>query len=185
MQTKVSNVLNGVEVDRLLENVAPLRHDPALAQFEFRADNRWISGGRNRSAIQGFYGFGKEDSGRGKPFALGADEPPLLVGQDTAPNPVEFLLHALAACLTTSIAYHAAVRGIRVQSIESHLEGDIDLRGFLGISTDVPKGFQAIRASFRIRSDAPAETLAELSRFSPVYDTVMTPVPVTVTVEKA
>jgi uncharacterized OsmC-like protein len=181
----VSKVVNGVEVDRLAENVATLRTEPALAKFKFRADNRWISGSRNRSTIKGYYGLGQEDTTRSEPFVMDADEPPVLLGEDSAANPVEHLLHALAACLTTSMVYHAAARGIKIQSLESHLEGDLDLRGFMGISPDVRKGYQSIRVTFRVKSNAPAEKLAELCAYSPVYDTVSRSVPVAITFERA
>ena len=116
---------------------------------------------------------------------MDADEPSVLLGKDMGANPVEYVLHALAACLTTSMVYHAAERGIRIEALESTLEGDIDILGFLGLSATVRKGYQGIRVTMRVKSNAPAEKLAALSQFSPVYDTISNPVPVTVNVEKA
>jgi uncharacterized OsmC-like protein len=113
---------------------------------------------------------------------LDADEPPVLLGEDQGANPVEFVLHALAACLTTSMVYHAAARAIRIESIESRLEGDLDLRGFLGLSKDVRPGYQNLRVNFTVKSDAPAETLRELTQFSPVFDMMTNPVPVAISV---
>ncbi len=176
--------VNGVDVDRMFETIAAIKKDPGLAKFRFRADNRWIDGGRNRSTVQGFHGAGREDDTRREPFVMEADEPHVLLGEDSAPNPVEFLLHALGACLTTSMAYHAAARGIQIESIESQIEGDMDLRGFLGIAPDVRKGYQGIRVTFRVKSDAPAEKLAELASFSPVRESLEKPVPVTIKVQK-
>ena len=176
---------NGVDVTALGETIAAINADPGLASFRFRAANEWIAGGHNRSLIGGFYGCRTEDETRAEPFVLDADEPPVLLGEDRGANPVEFLLHALAACMTTSMVYHAAARGIAVEALGSHIEGDLDLRGFLGLSDEVRKGYQAIRARFEVRSDADAETLRALVEYSPVYDVVSRSVPVTVEVHKA
>jgi uncharacterized OsmC-like protein len=183
-QATMSGVINGVDVARLGQTVQAVRQNPTLGTSQFRAINRWISGGHNRSTIKGFYGAGQEDTTRTKPFVLDADEPPVLLGNDQGANPVEFVLHALAACLTTSLVYHAAARGIQIESIESSLEGDLDLQGFLGLSEQVRRGYKQIRASFTIKSDASAEQLEALTKFSPVYDIVSNPVPVSIQIEK-
>jgi uncharacterized OsmC-like protein len=180
----MSGVINGVDVARLGQTVQAVRQNPTLGTSQFRAINRWISGGHNRSTIKGFYGAGQEDTTRTKPFVLDADEPPVLLGNDQGANPVEFVLHALAACLTTSLVYHAAARGIQIESIESSLEGDLDLQGFLGLSEQVRRGYKQIRASFTIKSDASAEQLEALTKFSPVYDIVSNPVQVSIQIEK-
>jgi uncharacterized OsmC-like protein len=176
-------VINGVDADRMGATVQAVQQNPGLASYQFRAANRWIDGGHNRSTIQSFYGAGQEDTVREKPFVLDADEPPALLGKDQGANPVEYVLHALAACVTTSLVYHAAARGITVESVESKLEGDIDLRGFLGISDQVRKGYQAVRVNFAVKSDASPEQLEELAKFSPVYDILSNPVPVSIHVE--
>jgi uncharacterized OsmC-like protein len=183
-EATISGVINGVDVDRLGQTIQAIQQNPGLSQSQFRASNRWISGGHNRSTIKGFYGVGQEDTTRTKPFVLDADEPLVLLGKDQGANPVEYVLHALAACLTTSLVYHAAARGIRVESVESKLEGDLDVRGFLGLSDQVRKGYQGIRANFVVKSDASPKQLEELARFSPVYDIVSNPVPVSIQIEK-
>lgn len=183
-QATISGIVNGVNVERLGETVKAIQQNPKLASSQFRATNRWINGGHNRSSIQGFYAAGQEDTSRSKPFVLDADEPPVLLGQDHGANPAEFVLHALAACLTTSLVYHAAARGITVESVESKLEGDLDIQGFLGLSDKVRRGYKEIRAQFTVKSDASAEQLKELTTFSPVYDIVSNPVPVSITIEK-
>lgn len=183
-QTTMSGVINGVDVDRMGTTIQAIRHNPSLATFQFRADNRWIDGGHNRSTVRSFYGAGQEDTIRTKPFILDADEPPVLLGTDHGANPAEYVLHALAACLTTSLVYHAAARGIRVESVESKLEGDLDLQGFLGLSDQVRKGYKAIRVNITMKSDASPEQLAELAKFSPVYDTLSNPVPVSIQIER-
>jgi len=180
--TTVSAVINGVDVDRLGQTIQAIRQVPALGESQFRARNRWINGGHNRSTIQGFYAAGQEDASRSKPYVLDADEPLVLHSTDKGPNPVEFVLHALGACLTTSMVYHAAARGIRVESVESTLEGDLDLQGFLGLSDEVRPGYKEIRVHFTVKSDASPEELRELTKFSPVHDIVTNKVPVSISV---
>jgi len=179
--------INGVDVDKLFETINAVKNAPVIATFKFRANNQWIKGGHNRTTIKNFYGTEK-DHVHDKPFELDADEPPLLLGEDNGPNPVEYALTALAACVTTSIVYHAAAKGIKINAMESRLEGDIDLRGFLGISKDVPKGYKEIRMFFKIDADAPAEKLQEIVQlgptYSPVFDTITRAVPVSVKLEK-
>jgi uncharacterized OsmC-like protein len=178
-------MMNGVNVKELAKQVEAVQATPALAKFEFRATNRWLDGGHNRTSVKEFSAGGQEDTQRWKTFVLEADEPAALLGQDYGANPAEHLLHALIGCLTTSMVYHAAARGIRIERVESRLEGDIDARGFLGVAPEVRKGFQGIRVTMRVTSDAPAEALASLCAFSPIYDTIRNPVPVSLVVGKA
>ncbi|MDH4098196.1 MAG: OsmC family protein [Nitrospira sp.] len=182
-QATISTVMNGVDVERLGQTIQAIQKDPGLAKSQFRATNRWVNGGHNRSTIQGFYAAGQEDTSRTKPFVLEADEPPVLLGKDEGANPVEFVLHALAACVTTSLVYHAAARGITLESVESQLEGDLDLRGFLGLSDQVRRGYKEIRVKFNVKSDASPEQLEELTKFSPVYDIISNAVPVSIQME--
>lgn len=167
----VSNTVNGVDLDVLLNTVQAISAQPALGKCRFRASNTWQGGSQNSSQIDGFYGAGQENKHKQR-FVFHADEPPVLAGHDEAANPVEFLLHALASCVTTSLVAHAAVRGIHIEELESELEGDIDLNGFLGINPATPKGYTDIRVKFRVKSDASPEVLRELTEFSPVYQTI-------------
>jgi uncharacterized OsmC-like protein len=176
-------MMNGVNVTALFDTIKAVRADTGLAHFQFRAKNHWLDGGHNRSAIQSFYGCKAEDTTRDKPFMLDNDEPPVLLGADAGANPVEYILHALAGCLTTTMVYHAAARGIAIKAAESALEGDLDLRGFLGLSNEVRKGYHAIRVKMRVQSDATPKMLRELAQFSPVYDMISRSVPVEVTIE--
>jgi uncharacterized OsmC-like protein len=176
-------IINGVNVTALGEVVKAVQGEPKVASFQFRAKNKWINGGHNRSTIQSFYGACQEDETRTEPFVLENAEPPVLLGEDQAANPVEYVLHALAGCMTTTMVYHAAARGIKIESVESELEGDLDLHGFLRMDDDVRNGFQNIRINFKVKSDASPEELADLSRISPVFDIVSNPVPLTVSVE--
>jgi uncharacterized OsmC-like protein len=166
------SVVNGVDLDTLMGTVNAIKGDPGLGACRFRASNRWLSGNHNRSTVTAFHGARQEIAHR-QTFTLDADEPAILAGNDEGANPVEHLLHALASCLTTSMVAHAAVRGIEIEELESELEGDIDLRGFLGVALDVPKGYTEIRAKFRVKAKPEdVDRLKELAKFSPVFNTV-------------
>lgn len=175
--------INGFESQALTQVVGALARDRSLARFEFRARNQWIDGGENRSTIQGFYGAGSEDRSRERPFTITNDEPPLLLGNNTAANPGEFVLHALAGCITTTTVLHAAARGINVRSISTQLAGDVDLQGLLDLDPAVRPGYRQITVTMDIQADCSDEALDELLAFvhshSPVCDTLMRPVPVT------
>jgi uncharacterized OsmC-like protein len=180
-------IINGVNVDQLLGTINAIKEQPGLAKFKFRASNQWINGGRNRTTIKDFYGAGQEDTSRASAFTLEADEPAVLLGTDQGANPVEFVLHALAGCLTTSLVYHAAAQGIKIEAVESRFEGELDLHGFLGLSDRVRNGYENIQVTFKIKADAPEEKLRELCELaqqrSPVFDIVSHPVPVSVRLE--
>lgn len=184
-----TSTVNGVSVDELFKTVDSVKKNKSIAKFSFRADNTWIDGGHNQTSVRNFFGAGGEDTSRKTPFILDADEPKVLLGTDRGANPVEYVLTALAGCLTTSLVYHAAARGIAIHEVKSHLEGDLDLRGFLGISDEVRNGYDNIRVSFKIKADASAEQLRELvelaQRRSPVFDIVSHPVPVNVELKES
>jgi len=164
--------VNGIDMDTLQGTVQAIQQDPELGSCRFRARNTWLGGNHNCSTITGFYGAGQEIAHK-QSFELHADEPPILAGSDDGANPVEHLLNALAACVTTSMVAHAAVRGIHIEELESELEGDIDLRGFLGLSDDVPKGYTDIRVKFKVRADVDnMERLKRLTSYSPVLNTI-------------
>lgn len=171
--TELQTVTNGIDMESLGKTVKAIQADPEQGQCIFRARNRWVSGGHNQSHITCFKCLGGEQSHR-HPFDLHADEPQALGGTDQGANPVEHLLNALAACVTTSLVAHAAVRGIAIEHLESQLDGRIDLRGFLGLDPDVPKGYQHIRIRFTVKT-APENLpkLKELAAFSPVYNTLI------------
>jgi uncharacterized OsmC-like protein len=178
--------LNGVDTPTLFATLDAVKASPELAKFQFRAMNRWQSGTHNRSTIRGFFGAGQEDTSRTADFTLDADHPAVLVGTNNGPTPVEFLLHAIAACLTAGIANIAAARGVALREVSSTVEGDIDLLGILGLSDQVRNGYEAIRVSFQISGDAPEDVLRGLvdqSRArSAVYDVLTNGVPVSVEV---
>jgi uncharacterized OsmC-like protein len=182
MTAVTPTVRNGVDTERMYATLDLIKDQPELARFQFRASNRWIDGAHNRSTIQGFYGAGQEDSSRTQAFELDAGEPPILLGANTGPNPVEYILHALAACLTISIVYVAAARNVKVTSVESTLAGDLDARGAFGLSDEVRNGFEHIGISFRVTGEAPEEKLREVveraTARSAVYDIITNGVPV-------
>ena len=175
---------NGVDTATLFATVDAVRADPELAKFQFRATNRWVSGTHNQSTIHKFHGAKQEMTHR-QPFSFDADHPPVLVGTDNGPTPVEYLLHALAACLTAGIANIAAARGVTLTEVSSTVDGDIDLLGILGLSDDVRNGYQQIRVDFMVRGDDPEKlrTIVEQScRRSAVFDVLTKGVPVSLTV---
>ena len=165
-------MVNGIHMETLQGTVNAIQQKPELGQCKFRARNTWLGGNHNCTTITGFYGA-KQEIAHKQPFELHADEPAILAGNDEGANPVEHLLNALAACVTTSMVAHAAVRGIHIEELESELEGDIDLRGFLGLADDVPKGFTEIRMNFKVKADVDnMEGLKRLTTYSPVFNTI-------------
>ncbi|MCC6891102.1 MAG: OsmC family protein [Hyphomicrobiales bacterium] len=176
-------ITNGVNVTALFATVEAVKENPAIAKFNFRASNKWQGGDKNCSTIKDFTGALQEHRKDGKGFTFDNGEPPVLLGEDKAPNPVEWLLHALIGCMTTTTAYHAASRDIAVEAIDSKIEGDLDLRGFLGLSPEVRKGYSAIRVQMRVKTEADPATIKALTTMSPVFDVVSRSVPVSVDVE--
>jgi uncharacterized OsmC-like protein len=179
-------IVNGVNVDRLFGTINAIKDTPGLARFRFRAQNTWVLGGHNRTTITGFYGACEKHT-LTEPLVLEADEPPVLLGEGAQANPMDYVLTGLAACLTTSLVYHAAARGIKLDEVETRLEGDLDLHGFLGLAESVRNGFEDVKVTLRIKADVPDETLEELCRvaqkYSPVFDIISRPVPVSVQLE--
>lgn len=166
------NKVNGLDMEVLQETVGAIKDDPEMGKCRFRASNKWVDAGHNCTTVKDFYGA-KQEIEHKQTFELHADEPPILAGGDDAANPVEHLLHALASCMTTSMVAHAAVRGIHIEEVESELEGDIDMRGFLGLANDVPKGYTNIRVKFRVKADVDdMDKLKDLAESSPVLNTI-------------
>ena len=180
------SIRNGVDTATLFATLDAVKQAPEAAKFQFRAHNQWQSGTHNRSTIADFFGVGEERSHE-RTFVFDADHPAVLVGRDNGPTPVEFVLHALAACLTAGLANIAAARGVRLTEVRSTVTGDIDLNGILGLDDGARNGYQQITVRFTIRGDAPADKLRELveqSRArSAVYDVVTNGVPVTIQVD--
>jgi uncharacterized OsmC-like protein len=181
--TQIANIVNGVNVDALNETVEAVSQQKELGKLQFRADNRWIDGAVNRTTINKVYGAGEEHE-RENPFVLRKDEPEFLLGTDTAANPVEHLLAALAGCLTTTLVFFAAAEGVKLDEVTSKFEGDASVLGFLGLDENTRMGCDEIRVTFEIKSDAPREKIRELLGLaqarSGVFDMLTNKTPVSV-----
>jgi uncharacterized OsmC-like protein len=176
---------NGVDTATLFATLDAVKGDTGLAKFQFRATNQWVSGTHNRSTIHSYHGA-KQEMTHQQPFTFDADHPPVLVGSDNGPTPVEYLLHALAACLTAGVANIAAARGVTLTEVSSTVTGDIDLLGILGLSDGVRNGYQQINVSFKLRGDDPEKlrsVLEQSRRRSAVFDVLTAGVPVSVDVD--
>jgi uncharacterized OsmC-like protein len=179
---------NGVDTATLFATLDAVEAAPEAAKFQFRARNEWLNGTHNRSTIHEYFGVGEERTHE-RTFHFDADHPAVLVGRDNGPTPVEFVLHALAACLTAGLANIAAARGIQLTEVRSTVTGDIDLNGILGLNPDVRNGYQSITVRFTVKGDAPAEKLRQLveqSRArSAVFDVITNGVPVAIEIDTA
>ncbi len=190
-QTATNNtqdtVLNGVNVTKLGETVEVIKENAEVAKFQFRATNKWITGGHNQTTIKDFYGACQEDTSRKEAFILDNDEPEVLLGEDKGANPVEYVLNALLSCMTTTMVYKAAANGITLNEVESSVEGDLDLRGILDLDENVRSGYQDMRVNFKVKTEGSHEQLELLERLcktSPVFDIVTNGVPVSVSLEE-
>lgn len=182
-QAILDKKVNDVNVDQLFQTIEMIKENPEMAKFKFRATNNWIRGTHCMGVIRGFYGALKEDDSR-PPVEYHMDEPTILLGNNKGRNPVEFLLVALSGCLTTAMVAHSSAKGIKIRDVSSRYEGDIDLRGFLGVSEEVPVGYQDIRVYFKIDADVSDEQKEEMIRlaqkYSPVFNTITQSAPVSV-----
>ena len=180
---KEEQIVNGVNVSKLFETVGVIKEKPEIAKFNFRAKGKWIDGAHGRTTINEF-DVACQTFKRSEPFVFEKDEPPVLLGKDRGANPVEYVFAALDGCLTTSLIYHAAAKGIKIDEVETSFSGDLDLHGFLGLDDNVRNGYEKIKVTFKIKSDAPEEKLQELvelaQKRSPVFDIVSHPTPVEV-----
>ena len=182
MNMQQTVTMNGLDIQAAQDTIEALRADTSLARFQFRARNTWVDGGENRSTIRDFYGAGREDDSRTTDFEFVNGEPPVLLGKNEGANPVEFLLHGLAGCVTTTLVLHATMRGIAIRKLSTELNGDIDLRGLLGLDESVSPGYERIRIRMHIEADCSDEELDDLlacaQAHSPVCNTICRPVPI-------
>lgn len=186
-QVEQQNIVNGVNVTKLFGTMDAIKSNPTIAKFNFRANGRWIEGVHNQISVNEFYGAGQTHS-RNRPFVYDEDEPPVLLGEDHGANAGEYALVALSSCLASTLIYHAAAQGVRIDEVESTLSGDIDLQGFLGMSENVRNGYEKIKVTFKVKSDAPREKVRELvelaQKRSPVFDIFSNPTPVEVSLQE-
>jgi uncharacterized OsmC-like protein len=153
--------LNGVDTTTLFATIDAVRQQPEAAQFRFRVTNNWVSGTHSRGRFPGFYGAGQEHV-HAHQTVVDADHPAVLVGKDEGPTPAEHLLNALASCLMAGLGNIAAARGVELRGVRCDVEGDIDLRGILGLDPEVRNGFSDVRVRFTVDGAADAERLAAL-----------------------
>jgi len=177
---------NGVDTAALFATREAVKAAPQAAQFQFRVHNEWVTGTHSRGTLHDFYGVGAERTHE-RSFTFDADHPAVLTGRDNGPTPTEFVLYALAACLTAGLANIAAARGVRLTSVRSTIAGDIDLNGILGLDPGVRNGYQNITVRFTVSGDASPETLRALveqsRKRSAVYDVITNQVPVQIEVD--
>ena len=181
---QTSHIINGVDTQGVVDLATKIAQDEDYGKFQFRARNQWINGARSRNTIQGFFAGGKENTDRKQSLLVDADQPVFLGGQNTAPNPVEHLLHALDSCLSVTLVYYAAVQGIHLEAVTTSAEGDMNARGFFGISDTMDKGYKQIRVTMQVKSGADVETLTKLAMYSPVYEVISRSVPIDFTLTK-
>ena len=183
---QTTTVINGVNVTQLYNTINVIKENSEISKFKFRATNEWQAGTHNQATVKSFYGALQEDNSR-EPLVYEIDEPPVLLGENKGANPVEYLLVGLSGCLTTAMVAHAAARGIEIKSVQSRLEGDLDVQGFLGLSETIPVAYQEIRVYFKIEADISDEEKQELvemaQKYSPVFNTITRPVKVKVDVD--
>lgn len=186
---KIENekIVNGVNVTNLFGTINVIKDNPNISKFNFRAKGKWINGGHNQTVINDFDGACQTHA-RDKPFVFDKDEPPVLLGKDQGANPVEYALAALNGCLTTTLIYHAAAQGIKIEEVESTLSGDLDIQGLLGMSEKVRNGYEKIKVTFKVKADASEEKIKELvdlaQKRSPVFDIIAHPTPIDVSIQK-
>ncbi len=182
-----TTVRNGIDVDQLLQTIEAAKQDESIGNFTFRATSTWKEGTYNLGAIQNFVHAGEEDETREAPFTLEGDEPPVLLGDNRGPNAVELVLQALGFCYAVGYVANAAAQGIELTRMDYEVEGDIDVRTFLGL--DGPRaGFSEIRVTGRVSSpSATDEQLTDLCTYvqdtSPVRDIIANAVPVNTSLE--
>jgi uncharacterized OsmC-like protein len=185
----MARIVNGVDSDRLLSAIDVLSSHSELAGFAFLVQNVWLGGSHSRSTIKDFFGAAQEDTSRARPFVLDSDTPAVLLGENRGPAPLEYLLHALVACLTTSLVYQASARGLVIAAVESQVEGRFDLQGLLSLAGPDKLQDSRIHITLRVTADIPAATLEQLCRLarqhSPVLGLLLDPVAVSVTLEPA
>lgn len=191
MENKIEQVeqkiVNGVNVTKLFGTIDAIRSSPVLSKFNFRAKGKWIKGGHNQITINDFYGAGQTHS-RSQSFVYDEDEPSVLLGEDHGANAGEYALAALSSCLSSTLIYHAAAQGVVIDEVESTISGDIDLQGYLGMSENVRNGYDKIKVTFKVKSNAPREKIRELvelaQKRSPVFDIITNPTPVEVSLQE-
>ena len=185
MTSTATPVNNGVNVDALLGARTALTEAPEAAKFEWRATCEWRNGTHSTSEVDGFFGLGAEQKHR-TTYSFDVDHPEIFASEDNGATPVEYVLVGLAGCLTAGVAAVAQMREIQLNSVEATVEGAVDVRGILGMDTDVRNGFSSIKVSYKIDADATPDEIkalvAQSQKRSAVYDVITNPTDVRVEV---
>lgn len=179
---KLDDIVNGVNTSRIVELATNMTTNESFGKFRFRADNEWINGSRSRTSIKNFYAGNDERTERAQALLVDADQPVYLAGENTAPNAVEHYLNSLASCINTTVIAHASVQGIPIDALDTTAEGEMDARGFFGVSDDVKRGYSKINVEIRAKTPADEQSLRKLINYSPVYEMVSKAVPVEVNI---
>ena len=178
-------VNNGVNVEALFGAKEALANAPEAAKFKWRASVKWINGTQSRSTIESFYGLGAEQKHKAQ-FSIDADHPEVFAAEDRAATPVEIVLAGLASCLTAGVAAVAQARKVQLRSVTATREAGMDIRGILGVDSDVRNGFDGIKVTYKIDADASPDDIkaivAQSQKRSAVYDIITNPTNVTVEV---
>ncbi len=186
-QIENEKIVNGVSVTNLFGAINAITDNPDISKFNFRANGKWVNGGHNQTTINDFDGACQTHT-RSQPFVFEKDEPPVLLGNDHGANPVEYALAALNGCLTTTLIYHAAAQGVKIEEVESTLSGDLDIQGLLGMSEKVRNGYEKIKVTFKVKAEASEEKIKELvdlaQKRSPVFDIISRPTPIEVSLQR-
>jgi uncharacterized OsmC-like protein len=175
---QLDHVVNGIDTSRIVDLATNMTQDENFGQFRFRANNQWIDGSRSRTSFKDFYAGGEERTERPAAHTSDADQPLYLGGQNSAPNAVEHYLGSLVSCLNTTIVAHASAQGIELHDLEISAEGNMDARGFFGVSDEVRRGYNRIVVDIRARTSADEAGLRQMASYSPVYEMVSRAVPV-------
>ncbi len=183
MTSTTNETTNGVHVGNLINTVHAIQRQPKLAALKLRVQNKWATGPRSTATLDSFFGLCQEMHHE-HPLEIYSDEPAVVLGTDTAPNPAEIALAGLSACMTTTLAYKAAGMGVELESVESEYEGDVDLQGFLELNPETEIGYTEVRVKFKVKGDLDEATIEEMLKKSPVYNTFTKPVKVKILVEK-
>ena len=183
-----TTVNNGVNVQALLDAREALKDAPAATKFNWRASCKWQNGTHSTTSVQGFHGLGEEQQHKTE-FSFDADHPEIFASEDLGATPLEYILVGLATCLTAGVAAVAPNREIQLRSVESKLEGSMDIQGILGMDSDIRNGYDDIKVTFNIDADAPQADIealvAQSQKRSAVYDVITNPTNVSVAVNKA
>ena len=179
---KLDHIVNGVDTDRIVELATNMAQDDNFGKFRFRANNKWINGSRSRTSIKNFYAGNDERTERAQALTVDADQPVFLAGENTAPNAVEHYLNSLVSCMSTTVVAHASVQGITIEALDISAEGEMDARGFFGVSDGVNRGYNNVNVEIRAKTSVDEETLRKLISYSPVYEMVSRAIPVEVNI---